>query len=124
MQPIIITGRVIKPNETVKRLNPHMFGVGAVANPERKRDQRSSGKDQELGRRPSGLEYCVTIVSFRRKRVDGHDNLRTGAKPLVDRITETLGFASDDDPRLHWEYQQVITTGQEGTIVKIDEVML
>lgn len=93
--------------------------VGSVEDPERKRDERGKKEDQGVERCPPGVGYCVTIISLRRELVDGHDNLRWGAKPLVDRITETLGFASDDDPKLTWEYGQLKTEGVEGTIVRI-----
>jgi hypothetical protein len=124
VKPIVITGRRIEPNETVKRLNPHLFGLGAVANPKRQQHQRSEGQDRELAQGPDrlGCRYIITIVSLRRRLCDGHDNLRTGAKPLVDAITSSLGFPSDDHPRLEWHYHQLKTTGQEGTAVKVDEV--
>lgn len=121
---IVVGGRVLNCNETVKRLNAHIFGLGAVEDPKRQPDKRSQIQDRKLEERQAGLGYRITIISFRRKRVDAHDNLRWGAKPLVDAITTSLGFVNDDDERLQWDYQQVVTTGAEGTAVKIDRIIL
>lgn len=111
-------------SESIKRLNPDLFGLGRVANPERQPDRGREGQDSELGGRPESLGYCVTIISCRRRLVDEHDNLRTGAKPLIDCITASLGFASDGDKRLKWCYEQFRTEGEQGTIVKIDALRL
>lgn len=91
-----------------------------VANSKRESGRGREGQDSELGSRPKSLGYCVTIISCRRRLVDEHDNLRTGAKPLIDYITASLGFASDGDKRLKWNYEQFRTDGEQGTIVKID----
>lgn len=109
-------------SESVKRLNPALFGLGPVPDPKRQQDQRCEGQDRQLDKSPEGVGFRVTIVSLRKRLVDAHDNLRTGAKPLVDAITKTLGFASDDNPRLLWEYQQLQTAGETGCIVKIETV--
>lgn len=96
--------------------------VGAVPDTERQHHQGSEGFDSRMASGKDGVGYRITIISVRRKLCDAHDNLRTGAKALVDRITETLGFKSDDDPLLTWEYQQFKTEGQQGTIVKIEAI--
>lgn len=93
--------------------------MGPLANSQRQPNERGRSQDPRVEESPAGLGYRVTIISMRRRRVDGHDNLRTGAKPLVDCITSTLGFASDDDPRLEWCYEQLTTGGPEGTAVLI-----
>lgn len=105
--------------ESFLRLNSS-DALGPVADPKREPDKRGEGKDRGLVGGQARVGYCVTIVSFRRRLVDAHDNLRTGAKPLVDRITETLGFRSDDDPALTWQYVQLRTAGPEGTLVVVD----
>lgn len=108
-------------SESYRKRNPHLFGaMGAVENPKRKPSQRGEGENRKSDCCDSGLAFRVCIISCRRRLVDEHDNLRTGAKPLVDAIAKTLGFADDADPRLHWEYAQVLTTGQQGVIVKIE----
>lgn len=94
--------------------------VGAVQNPQRPPvPKRSQSQNRGLESGESCVGYRVGIVSVRRRRTDDHDHLRSGARPLVDAITRTLGFRSDDDPRLHWEYCQMLTEGDEGTIVRI-----
>lgn len=109
----------LRISEDVKKLNPGLFGLAGLSHPQRQPDQRREGQDRELAAGPGGLGYRVTIISLRKRLVDAHDNLRTGAKPLVDAITATLGFASDDDPRLTWAYAQLIDDS-EGTIVRIE----
>lgn len=92
--------------------------VARLPNPERQPNKRSQSQDCQLDKSTRGVGYRITLISLRRKLVDGHDNLRTGAKPIVDCITRSLGFASDDNPRLQWEYAQVISD-RPGTIVRI-----
>lgn len=109
------------PLESFKRRNPHLYGrpLASLENPERQPDQRGQGQDCGLEGSPQRPRFCVVILSLRHRLIDAHDNLRTGAKPLVDRITERLGFQDDADPRLTWEYGQVLTNGPEGTLVLI-----
>jgi hypothetical protein len=105
--------------ESFKRRNPDLYPVGRLENPKRQPDKRSDQKDPGVEVLQDSVAYRVLIISCRHRLCDAHDNLRTGAKPLVDAITATLGFTSDDDRRLTWEYGQVISE-REGTIVKIE----
>ena len=68
---------------------------------------------------PSRVEICITLVQFRRRLLDGHDNLAFSCKPLVDAIAQSLRV-DDGDKRLSWKYEQLKTTGCEGVAVKID----
>lgn len=102
--------------------NAHLFAVGGVEAKKPKSNQRSEGQNSQLESRPPSLGYRVTLVQCRRRMLDSHDNMRTAVKPLVDAITETLGFKSDDDPRLKWEYGQCETRGSEGVIVRVEEL--
>lgn len=95
--------------------------VAGLQDPKREPDQRSKIQDRQLEKGPKRMAIRVSIISVRKRFVDEHDNLRTGAKPLVDAITTSLGFTSDNDPRLHWEYGQVLGT-KAGTIVKIEAI--
>lgn len=100
----------------MQKANP---GVApGLPDPKRKHHERSQIQDLQLEKSPEGVGCCVTIISLRKRRVDAHDNLRTGGKALVDAITRSLGFHSDDNPRLTWEYAQAISD-QPGTIVRI-----
>lgn len=106
-------------SESVKRLNPDLYGLGGLRHPERKPDKRGEVEDSELAESPRGVGFRIVIISLRAKLADVHDNLRQGAKPLVDAICNSLGFASDSDPRLVWEYHRV--AGQpHGTIILIE----
>lgn len=93
--------------------------VGALVPKKPKRDKGSGGQDPELGSRPPRLGYRVVIVRVGKRELDRHDNLRTACKPLVDAITAQLGFKSDNDPALHWEYGQVVSDATPGCIVSI-----
>lgn len=106
---------------TVRKLNPDAFGLGGLQNPKRQQRQRGPGEDKALEGVPPGVGFCITIIRVCKRMVDHHDNLRTGAKPLVDAITATLGFAADSDKRLEWRYDQLIGD-REGTIVRIDVI--
>lgn len=121
MHEITVTGRKLTFSESTLRRNPGLFAVGAAQ--ARKPEQNGRGKGQNSGMAQSeaGLGYRVTIISCRKRLLDGHDNLRGAAKALCDRITETLGFSDDADPRLQWEYGQCVSE-TEGTIVKIERL--
>lgn len=109
------------PSESVKRRNPHLYPVAGLSNPIREQDRRRQGEDRQLDKSKEGVCYCVTIISIRSRLVDQHDNLRTGCKPLVDLITNYLGFANDDNPRLLWRYGQVLSQ-TKGTVVVIERL--
>lgn len=74
-----------------------------VAKPARRRQS----EDCQLVESKEGMAYRISLIVVSRRRMDGHDNLRTALKPIVDSITESLGFKSDDDPRLSWRYNQI-----------------
>lgn len=86
--------------------------------------RRGKGEDRGVEKVRTRLAYRITIVSMRRRLVDEHDNLRAAYKPLVDRITTALRFFTDSDPRLEWNYSQVVIRGRPGTIVQIDPIIL
>lgn len=58
----------------------------------------------------------VTLISFRCRLLDD-DNLAGGFKQLRDAIAEWLGM---NDNKIKWHYGQVQTSGEEGTVVKIE----
>ena len=107
-----------------RRLNPAIFGGGAVAGrlpaakPER--DGRREAQDSGVEGGAAGMEYRVTLTTFRRRTLDNHDNARAAMKPVVDLVTAFLGFKTDDHPRLYWEYHQVKTSGRVGTLVLVE----
>ena len=93
--------------------------VDRVVRAQSEHNQRGAGQDRSVEESPSGVRYSILIVSYRKRLLDSHDNLRTTHKALVDRITERYGFQSDSDPRLQWNYDQVQTKGPVGTHVLI-----
>ena len=121
-------------SETFKRLNPHLFGVGAV--PAAKSEQNSrplravpagegagkrsveeivprTGKPRPVAR--------ITLIACRNRELDD-DNLTASLKFLRDAIADSLlpgMYAGRADAFFTWEYGQVETRGREGTIVKI-----
>jgi hypothetical protein len=96
--------------------------VAELVRAESEHNQRGAGQDQSVEESPSGVRYSILIVSYRKRLLDSHDNLRTAHKALVDRITERYGFQSDSDPRLQWHYAQIQTSGVTGTHVVITRV--
>ena len=70
--------------------------------------------------RKSRVVILVEIIRFGRKELDG-DNFVAGAKPIRDCIATSLGV-DDADKRIQWDYQQVVTAGQTGTLVRIQRI--
>lgn len=113
----------IKDAKTRQRIRDHLATVAPVDSGKAKGPEPVRGsKSADCGTQPAKecLGYRITLVQYRRKKLDGHDSLAFSLKPTVDRITNFLGFTDDSDPRLQWEYHQVVTQGPEGTSVKID----
>lgn len=98
--------------------------VGALPDQERKPKPsvQSLGSKAPRPKRGKGkVAIVVTIIRCGAKELDD-DNLRTGAKPLRDSIATSLGV-DDADPRVRWEYGQIIgTNGSAGTIVKVESI--
>lgn len=117
--PITITGRVIQPNETVRKLNPHLFGLGAVGgatgkpSPGPALDQNPKTFPKRKGR----MACVVTLVACRHRLCDSDSNA-ISFKPLQDAIARSLAI-DDGSERIRFEYSQAHTTAAEGTIVRI-----
>lgn len=121
-------------SETVRRLNPHIFGVGAVpaavAKPaDGKSQDDAAGKERgKMGvgrqsrrntvRRPIAR---ISVLACRNRLLDG-DNLVASLKFLQDAVADSLlpGLPSGHaDAFFKWDYEQIKTDGPEGVIVKI-----
>lgn len=103
--------------------NENNRSMGAVPDTERQRDNRQAmgdGVSNEKGREKR-LVYRVHIISVRSRLLDG-DNLTTGAKFLRDAIAESLGLDDAEGAGIEFEYSQCLTRGEQGTIVKIEQV--
>jgi hypothetical protein len=104
-----------------KRLNPHLFSVGAVeaSQPECAPTQaleRGSPKRQKSG----AVVVRVSLVAHRLRLLDDDNNVGS-LKPLRDAVAKTIGI-DDGDARIAFECAQVETKGQEGVTVKIETV--
>ncbi len=97
--------------------------VGAIPNPERKRDIAPALDRGAQARNTRGrsVAYRVSIISFRRKLLDG-DNLIAGSKWLRDSIARKLGRDDAEGKGIEFEYFQQITRGEQGTLVKIEQL--
>lgn len=109
--------------QSIKRLNPDLFRVGALDPPVHREPARAlvSGKPEKprgRGRLPKGADVTVTLCAYLWRRLDP-DNLGHALKPIQDAIAAWLGL-DDGDPRLRWEYGQVETRGAQGVAVKIE----
>lgn len=105
-------GRVLPISESTRKRNPELYGaVGGLQAKEPKPNQRSQGQDCQLEQGQESVGYRIKLIVVSRRRMDAHDNLRSSLKPIVDQITASLGFASDDDPALKWSYSQI--TGRD-----------
>ena len=106
-------------SDTFKRLNPHLFGVGAVEAGEPKPIVASALVGGGAQRQKSGAVLVrISLVAHRRRLTDDDNN--TGSfKPLRDAIARSIGI-DDGDARIAFECGQVETKGQEGVTVKIE----
>lgn len=57
-------------------------------------------------RGPVPLPCVVTVTRVAPRPLDGHDNLRSALKAVVDELAAQLGLSSDADPRVSWDYAQ------------------
>ena len=48
----------------------------------------------------------VTLTRVAPRPLDGHDNLRSSLKAVVDQLTDCLGLPNDRDGRVEWHYEQ------------------
>lgn len=110
--------------EAIRKHGPQadVLTLGTVRAPQLQRDKIPAleRKPSLQQKRENGLAVCVTIIRFGYKELD-EDNFHAGAKPLRDGIAASLGV-DDADPRVLWQYAQVIEGGRSGVAVKIDEL--
>ena len=75
---------------------------------------------QKRPRSKGSLAARVSIIAMRHRLLDP-DAVAFACKPCTDSIAKSLGV-DDADPRIEWEWSQVKTAGEEGVIVKIEEL--
>ena len=111
-------------SESTKRRNPELFGgaLGAVGarRPERNKVSALDGRGKERRQRTGRVVVCVTLIALRRRLLD-EDSAIFALKPLRDAIAASLGI-DDADARIAWQYGQQITKGEQGVIVRIEQV--
>ncbi len=114
-------------SETVRRLNPHLYG-GQLLRPVESSEPKPI-PSQVLARVPSHHKrrkrkerICITLVASRRREIDDDNNVAS-LKPLRDAIACNLSI-DDGDERVRWEYGQLETKGTEGVIVKMEALCL
>jgi len=105
--------------EADRQQNPRRVRAVEAHRPEHAPLQALEQSVQKPKSRKSRVEVRITLVQFRHRLLDGHDNLAYAAKPLTDAIAASLGV-DDGDKRLHWHHEQLQTQGCEGVAVKID----
>lgn len=100
----------------IKARNPGLVTVGAV---QREQDPQPAldthvQREQAPGK---ALGYVVSIVVFRKRLLDD-DNSVGSVKHLRDIIARHIGL-DDGDERVKWQYSQVRTDGEPGTLVVV-----
>lgn len=98
--PIDFTYRVDLKSEANCR--DHHFVVA-----KRKREQRGVARALVHVRNGKALVPCVVrFTLMRQRKFDGHDNLRSSLKFVVDGIADALGVDDGDESKVLWEYAQ------------------
>lgn len=109
-------------SESFRKLNPHLFPVGAVARAKSEQNAARALDRSGKARKTSPCRLVISLVRQSRRKLDS-DNLAGSFKPLRDAIAATLRV-DDADPRLEWNYEQLTTRGRPGTIVLIERKTL
>lgn len=94
--------------------------VGSVQAEKPKSNQRGESQDTELESGQDSMAIRISFCLFTRRLLDS-DNKVSAAKNLRDIVCESLGLENDaDSEKLSFEYQNVITSGEQGVLVKIE----
>lgn len=105
-------------SESIKRLNPDVFGVGAVPPAKPKRDGRREPSSPDANEKRGPRRLVVSLIGFRRIPLDD-DNFNGSCKHVRDAIAASFGL-DDGDKRFIWQYSQQHTRGEEGILVRIE----
>lgn len=108
-----------KVSDSVRRLNPHLYGVGRLQASKPEPPQGIEVKDKELEGGKGVVAFRVTLVLCLLKPYDD-DNAVSSCKSLRDAIAESLGI-DDGDSRIEFNYNQIKTSGREGVNVIIEQ---
>ena len=114
----------LSPNETTRRLNPHIYGrpLGPVEarQPEPALAPALDGRRVKRQEGKGGVAFRVAFTAYVRTLLDD-DNLTGACKPVRDGVAASLGI-DDGDGRIAFEYGQQQTKGPEGVTVRIDVI--
>jgi hypothetical protein len=106
-------------SDTIKRLNPSIYGPVAGLGSTRAQPALSQALDRPAPRRQSRSQSVRVIFIAMRRRLLDSDNNVFSLKPARDAIARRLGV-DDADPRIEWSYHQIKTSASQGVIVKIE----
>lgn len=114
-------------SEAVRKLNPHLFGVALISAAKSEREQERALVGETLpaktGRarvgKGNGPIVRVQIILCGSGPARDSDNLAISYKQIRDAIAASLNL-DDADSWIDWEYSQVRTRGQRGTILKLE----
>lgn len=97
--------------------------MGVVRGKQREHDtQPALGKEPPAQQRSTrGLAYRVQFISCRNRLLDGDNSISGGNKALRDAVSEWLGL-DDGSDAIQFEYAQLHTSGEEGTIVRVERL--
>ena len=99
--------------------NAHLF-MGGAEKPLAKRDAPCALDGIRTPRQGGAAGVVISLVRFGRRPLDS-DNLAGSQKHLRDAIAASLGI-DDGDSRIRWECGQIETRGQQGVMVKIENL--
>lgn len=108
----------LKVSEDVRKLNPHLFGMGGLHPAQRQQNTVEKTPMADGGKEGCPRGLVISIVQFRHRKLDS-DNLAFAAKWLRDSIAGSIGI-DDGDERVTWQYAQIQTAGREGCAVTIE----
>lgn len=107
----------IKANERLENRSQPMAEL-VRPKPQHREVQTLESRASKQDKRQARAGICrVLIVRYGRRRLDD-DNWIASAKGLRDAIAAQLGI-DDGDPRIKFDYEQVITKGAIGTHILI-----
>jgi len=107
--------------KVANEINPNLGAVVATKT-ERHKVPALDGAIKERRQRKGSVEpRCrVLLISCRHRELDDDSNIYS-LKPLRDAVAASFGL-DDADGRIQWEYGQQTTRGEQGVIVRIEQL--
>lgn len=98
----------------------HSMGAVVRTRPQRNEISALDGAIKEQRQRKGRVAVRVTLIACRHRELDS-DSAVFALKPLRDAVAASLGI-DDADARIAWDYGQVVSRGEPGVIVRIEQV--